>query len=162
MEIMEATTPWYALQTKPRNEKKVEYLLAQKGYECFLPTYRQQRQWSYRVIEVVMPLFPMYVFCRFAAGSVGKAVITPGVNRIVRFGEHLAEVPINEIEAIQRLNQSELVRKPWSYLPNGTKVRVETGPLAGIQGILSSVDNRRHLVISVNILQRSVAVYLDE
>lgn len=155
-------TPWFALQTRPRNEKRVEFLLTQKGYECFLPTYKQQRRWSYRMVEVVLPLFPMYIFCRFDEMACGKAILTPGVIRIVGFGGHPTEVPIKEIEALQLLNGSDLLREPWAYLPNGTLIQVETGPLAGVQGVLCSVGDRRHLVVSINLLQRSVAVHLDD
>jgi hypothetical protein len=55
---MSAVQPWFALQTKPRHEKKIDYLLRQKGYECLTPTYRQKRKWSDRTVEIEMPLFP--------------------------------------------------------------------------------------------------------
>lgn len=159
---MNTAIPWFALQTKPRNEKQVERILTHKGYECCLPMYRQKRRWSDRVIEVELPLFPMYIFCRFNSSAVGKAISTPGVTRIVGFGGQLAEVEIEEIEALQLLGQSSLLREPWAYIPNGTLVRVETGPLTGAQGIFCFDEERRRLVISVTLLQRSVAVQLSE
>jgi transcription antitermination factor NusG len=159
---MNAVAPWFALQTTPRNEKQVERLLTHKGYECCLPLYRQKRRWSDRVIEVELPLFPMYIFCRFNSSAIGKAVATPGVTRIVGFGGRSAEVKIEEIEALQLLSQSSLLREPWAYIPTGTLVQVETGPLTGAQGIFCSGDEKRRLVISVTLLQRSVAVQLDE
>jgi transcription antitermination factor NusG len=159
---MNAVAPWFALQTTPRNEKQVERLLTHKGYECCLPLYRQKRRWSDRVIEVELPLFPMYIFCRFNSSAIGKAIATPGVTRIVGFGGRSAEVKIEEIEALQLLSQSSLLREPWAYIPTGTLVQVETGPLTGAQGIFCSGDEKRRLVISVTLLQRSVAVQLDE
>jgi transcription antitermination factor NusG len=159
---MNAVAPWFALQTTPRNEKQVERLLTHKGYECCLPIYRQKRRWSDRVIEVELPLFPMYIFCRFNSSAIGKAIATPGVTRIVGFGGRSAEVKIEEIEALQLLSQSSLLREPWAYIPTGTLVQVETGPLTGAQGIFCSGDEKRRLVISVTLLQRSVAVQLDE
>jgi transcription antitermination factor NusG len=109
---MNAVAPWFALQTTPRNEKQVERLLTHKGYECCLPIYRQKRRWSDRVIEVELPLFPMYIFCRFNSSAIGKAIATPGVTRIVGFGGRSAEVKIEEIEALQLLSQSSLLREP--------------------------------------------------
>lgn len=159
---MNKTTPWFALQTKSRNERSVERLLTQKGYECFLPTYCRKRRWSDRVVEIESPLFPMYIFCRFHSSALGKAISTPGVTRIVGFGGQFAEVEVEEISSLLLLSQSRLLREPWSYIPDGTRVQVETGPLAGAKGIFNSDKDSRKLIISVAILQRSVAVQLDE
>jgi transcriptional antiterminator RfaH len=159
---MNTAIPWFALQTRPRNEKQVERLLTHKGYECCLPVYRQKRRWSDRVTEVELPLFPMYIFCRFNSSAIGRAVATPGVTRIVGFGGRPAEVKVEEVKALQLLCQSDLLREPWTYIPNGTLVQVETGPLTGAQGIFCSDENRRRLVVSVTLLQRSVAIQLEE
>lgn len=159
---MSTAISWYALHTKPRSEKQVERLLTHKGYECLLPAYRQKRQWSDRIVNVELPLFPMYVFCHFNSSAVGKAISTPGVTRIVGFGGQPAEIAVEEIEALQLLAQSNLLREPWAYIPNGALVQVETGPLTGARGIICSGEDRRRLVISVTLLQRSVAVQLDE
>jgi len=159
---MNAVQPWFALQTKPKNEKKVERLLREKCYECFTPMYRLKRQWSDRTVEIDFPLFPGYVFCRFGPAVLGKAISTRGVVKIIEFGGRPAEVALEEIEALQRLAQSDLFREPWKYLPDGTPVIVETGPLAGVQGIICGEGNKRQLIISVTLLQRSVAVQLDE
>lgn len=124
--------------------------------------YRQKRRWSDRVIEVEVPLFPTYVFCRFISTAIGKAISTPGVTRIVGFGGQPAEVGLEEIEALQILGQSNLLREPWAYIPDGTLVQVETGPLTGAQGIICYSGDKRRLVISVTLLRRSVAIQLDE
>jgi transcription antitermination factor NusG len=159
---MNTAIPWFALQTKARNEKQVERILTHKGYECCLPIYRQKRRWSDRVIEVELPLFPMYIFCRFNSSAIGKAISTPGVTRIIGFGGQPAEVADEEIEALQLLGQSGLLREPWAYIPNGTLVQVDTGPLTGSQGIICCSGDKRRLVISVTLLHRSVAIQLDE
>jgi transcription antitermination factor NusG len=159
---MNVVDPWFALQTKPRNERKAERLLREKGYECFTPTYRLKRKWSDRVVEIDLPLFPGYVFCCFTSSALGKAISTRGVVRVVGFGGKAAEVAIEEIEALQLVAQSPCLREPWNYLPDGMDVLVESGPLAGIQGIICADENRRRLIISVTLLQRSVAIQLDE
>jgi transcription antitermination factor NusG len=158
---MNTAEPWFALQTKSRHEKKVDYLLKQKGYQCLTPTYRQKRKWSDRTVKIELPLFPMYVFCRFNPTALGQIVSIRGVLRAVEFGGKLAEVAAEEIEALQMLALSNLLREPWQYLPQGTSVRIETGPLAGIQGFICMSENKRQLIISVTLLQRSVAVELD-
>jgi transcription antitermination factor NusG len=159
---MNTASPWFALQTKTNNERKVVHLLKQKGYECFTPMCRRKRKWSDRTVEIDFPLFPGYVFCRFDTSVLGKAISTQGVVRIVGFGGNPAEVAIEEIRALQLLGESDLLREPWKYFPDGTPVIVETGPLAGVQGVICGSDNRRQLVISVTLLQRSVAIQLDE
>jgi len=158
---MNPTQQWFALKTKPRSEKKVDYALRQKGYECLTPTYRQRRKWSDRTVEIELPLFPSYVFCRLGSSVLGKAISTSGVIKIVGFNGKPAEVAVEEIEALRQLGQSDLLREPWNYLPNGTSVLVETGPLAGVQGIICADENKRQLIISVTLLQRSVAIQLS-
>jgi transcription antitermination factor NusG len=159
---MNAAQPWFALQTRPRNEKKVDYLLKQKGYEAFTPTYRQRRRWSDRTTEIELPLFPRYTFCRLNPGALGKIVSIPGVNRIVGFGGKHAEVAPEEIEAFRVLARSNCLREPWKYLPDGTLVLIKTGPLAGIQGIVRHDGDCRRLIISITLLQQSVAIQLDD
>jgi transcription antitermination factor NusG len=153
---------WVALQTKPKNEKKVDHLLRQKGYQCLTPTYRLKRRWSDRTVEVELPLFPGYVLCNLNSSALAKAISTQGVIKVVGFGGEPAEVAVEEVEALRLLARSNLLRKPWTYLPQGTIVSIETGPLAGAEGIINVDGNKRQLVISVTLLQRSVAVQLDE
>jgi transcription antitermination factor NusG len=159
---MSVAHAWFALQTMPRNEKKIDYLLRQKGYECFTPIYRQKRKWSDRTVEIDLPLFPTYVFCYLNPSTMGKVIATQGVTRIVGFGEKPAEIAVEEIEALWVLGSSKILREPWRYLPDGTPVVVETGPLAGVQGIICPGGNGRRLIISITLLQRSVAIHLDE
>jgi transcription antitermination factor NusG len=162
LKYMYIAHPWFALQTRPKNERKVERLLQQKGYDCFTPIYRSKRKWSDRIVEIDFPLFPGYIFCRFNSSALGKAISTRGVMRVVGFGGTPAEVAREEIESLQLLARTSFLREPWKYLPNGTLVLVETGPLAGIRGIINTDENKKQLVISVTLLQRSVAIQLDE
>jgi len=159
---MDTINPWFALQTAPKGEKKVERSLSSKGYDCLLPTYWQRRRWSDRTVTIELPLFPRYVFCRFNPSAIGKAITTPGVSRIIRFGGRPAEVSAHEIEALQLLAESSLLREPWAYIPAGTRIKVETGPLAGVEGIICPDGGKSRLIISITLLQRSVAVHLDD
>src|SRR5262245_5569889 len=106
---MDTAQPWFALQTRPRNEKKVDYLLRQKGYDCLTPTYRLRRKWSDRTIEVELPLYPRYVFCCLGPSAMGRAISTSGVIKIVGFNGRPAEVAAEEIESLQILMQSNLL-----------------------------------------------------
>ncbi len=132
-----------------------------RGMESFLPLYRSRRRWSDRTRVMDLPLFPGYVFCRFHPELLLPVVTTPGVVQVVGAGKHPCPIADAEIAAIQRMLCSGNEVEPWPYLQAGQKVRILDGPLFGIEGILVEVKNRRRLVVSVHLLQRSVAVEVD-
>lgn len=152
---------WFAIQTRPRHEKTVAQQLASKGYAPFLPCYRARRRWSDRMRIVELPLFDGYVFCHTGVQHSSRIVTTHGVIRLV--GIAGVPVPIDdaEIAALQRIVASTLTVEPWPLLRVGQRVRIECGCLSGIEGLLEDVRGRRRLVVSVSLLQRSVAVELD-
>lgn len=152
---------WFALNTRFRYEDYVAKQLSVKGYEILLPVYRCRRRWSDRVKNVELPLFPGYLFCRFDANDRLPILTTPGMIQVVGFGKTPVPVEASEIVAIQRAISSDLTREPWPYLQIGEKVRVETGALRGVEGILLSVKGGHRLVLSVTLLQRSVAVEVN-
>jgi transcription antitermination factor NusG len=153
--------PWFALQTRCRYESFVAKQLRHKGYEILLPSYECRRRWSDRIKELELPLFPGYVFCRFNPLDRLPILVTPGVVRVVGFGKDPVPVDDSEIAAIQIVAQSGLPRQPWPFLQIGQKVRVECGPLCGLEGIFMDFKGRHRLVLSVTLLQRSVAVEMD-
>jgi transcription antitermination factor NusG len=157
-----AILPWYALRVRSRHEKATAASLFGKGYEVFLPLYRSRQRWSDRVKEVELPLFPGYLFCRFDFLQRLPILKTPGLVHVVGVGEHPEPVPEGEIAAVQAIVASRLGTEPWPYLHIGQRVRIEVGPLAGIEGILIALRNSHRLVVSVTILQRSVAVEIDQ
>jgi transcription antitermination factor NusG len=154
--------PWYALQVRPRFEKVIAATLLNKGYEGFLPLYSHQSRWSDRIKEVQLPLFPGYLFCRFDINKRLPILITPGVMHVVGIGKVPHPVDEEEIAALQTIVISGLQTEPRSYLNIGEKVRVEIGPLAGVEGILLAMKGSNRLVISVSLLQRSVSVEINE
>jgi transcription antitermination factor NusG len=154
--------PWYALQVRPRFEKVVASTLLTKGYEGFLPLYRHRSRWSDRIKEVQLPLFPGYLFCRFDINRRLPILITPGVMHVVGIGKTPHPVDDDEIAALQAIVISGLQTEPRSYLTVGQRVRIEIGPLAGVEGILVALKGEHRLVVSVNLLQRSVSVEIDE
>jgi transcription antitermination factor NusG len=156
------THPWYGLRTKSKFEKVTATSLAYKGYQSYLPCYRHRRRWSDRVTETDSPLFPGYVFCRFDAMQRLPILITPGVVSVVGVGRQPLSIPDNEIDAIETIVKSGVYAEPWPYLPEGQRIRIEKGSLSGLEGvvIMKKKDEWR-LVVSVTLLQRSVAVELD-
>ena len=131
------------------------------GYEYFLPTYKCQRQWSDRVKELEQPLFPGYLFCRFDFQSRRPLVMTPGVIQIVGNGKTPLPVADDEIEKIQLAVATEARRQPWPYIEVGERVRVNYGSLRGLEGILINFKGSHRVVLSISLLQRSVAVEVD-
>jgi len=153
--------PWFALQVRVRHEVAVSDHLHGKGYEWFLPLYKSRRRWSDRVKEVEAPLFPGYLFCRFDPQDRLPILKTPGVAQIVGYNHIPIPVDEHEITAIRRLVASGVPNFPCAYLEVGSKVRIDTGALRGLEGILMDVKGKRRLVLSISLLQRSVAVEID-
>ena len=154
--------PWFALQTKSRCESAVATQLRGKGYESLLPKYKSCRRWSDRVKELELPLFPGYLFCRFNPLDRLPILVTPGVLRVVGTGKNPIPVEDAEVAAIQAVMRSGLPRQPWPCPQVGQRVRVEYGPLSGLEGILQSFKGGHRIVLSVELLRRSVAVEVDE
>ncbi|MCC6862412.1 MAG: UpxY family transcription antiterminator [Bryobacterales bacterium] len=152
---------WYALQTKPRYEHLTNLMLRNKGYESFLPVKKVRKRWSDRYKELQQALFPGYVFCRFDVYQRLPILITPGVSRIVGVGRTPCPVPDSEIAALRLIEESGLNYEPWPFLKAGQRVRIESGPLQGLEGLLVEVKSRRRLVVSVTLLQRSVGAEVD-
>jgi transcription antitermination factor NusG len=158
----DAAFPWYALQVRPRFEKQVASALLGKGYEGFLPLYRCRNRWSDRIKEIELPLFSGYMFCRFDVNRRLPILMTPGVMHIVGIGKTPVPVEESEVAALQTIVVSGLQAGPWPYLQVGQRVTVDRGALAGVEGILIAIKGRNRLVVSVTLLQRSVAVEVDE
>jgi transcription antitermination factor NusG len=153
---------WYALHVRERYEKTVSAVLRNKGYEEFLPLYRSRRRWSDRMTEVELPLLPGYVFCHLDLNDRRTPIVTtPGVIQILGAGRVPMPVADCEIAALHAIIESGLPAEPWPYLVAGTVVRIDHGSLAGMEGIFVEVRKRHRLVVSVTLLQRSVAVEID-
>jgi len=146
---------------RSRYERVAATALETKGYEIFLPTYRKPGAVARRALPREEPLFPGYLFCRIVFDLCAKIVVTPGVIRIVSFGREPVAVSEDEIAAIHRVIKSRVERQPCQYMPAGSRVRVESGPLCGIEGVLASDGRNRRIVLSINLLQRSVEAVLE-
>ncbi|HXJ40514.1 MAG TPA: UpxY family transcription antiterminator [Bryobacteraceae bacterium] len=152
---------WYALQVRSRKEGYVASQIQGQGYECLLPTYKSVRKWSDRVKEVEQPLFPGYLFCRFDFESRRPVITTPGVLQIVGYGRTAISVSDEEIQSLQLAVSSGIPKQPWPYLEVGQRVRVNYGTLSGLEGILVNVKGNHRVILSVTLLQRSVAMEVE-
>jgi transcription antitermination factor NusG len=153
---------WYALEVITRKEKLVAAMLAENGYECFLPLWDRRKIWSDRIKVASVPLFCGYVFCRFDVQFRLPILITPGVRGIVGHGKRPAAVSERELEAVRLLLRHRLPIEPCDGLQLGDPVRVTKGALTGIEGTYLRHGGSHRLVLSVSLIRRSVAVEIDE
>jgi transcription antitermination factor NusG len=154
--------PWCALYTRHQHEGTVAKILSTKGVEVFLPTYRTVHRWKDRNKQLVLPLFPGYVFCTYESERRVQILSTPGVHTIVMNGQNSpAEIPGDEILAIRRAVESPLRLEPHPYLKGGDVVRIKSGPLEGLEGIVSRSKDAFRVVLSVEMLGKSAAVDID-
>lgn len=149
------------MYTRHQHEKVVAQALSGKGFEVFLPLYASVRRWKDRQKELSLPLFPSYVFIRGGLDRMLNIVTTPGVHAVVGWGGRPAVIPQEEIEAVRRMLESALPVEPHPYLKSGDWVRIKSGPLEGIRGILLRKKSTYRLVLSVEMLEKSVAVEVD-
>lgn len=154
---------WFAVATRPRWEKYVSQALAGKGFEAFLPVYKSRRRWSDRIKELDLPLFAGYLFCRMSLEAKRLPVLTtPGVRQIMGIGKVPIAVPDGEIDAVRAIVASGLAAQPWPFVRVGDRVRLKGGSLNGVEGLLIATKKHHRLVVSVELLRRSVAVDVDQ
>jgi transcription antitermination factor NusG len=154
----QTSSQWFAAYTKHQHEKVCADLLMRKSIEVYLPLYQSVRRWRDRKKTISLPLFPSYVFFRSVTGNRLEILNTPGVFFIV--GNALGACPIAEedIESMRLMTTSGLGAEPHPYLKSGERVRIKSGPLAGLQGLLVRVNNQSRVVVSVEPLKQAVSV----
>jgi transcription antitermination factor NusG len=155
------SSAWYAVYTKHQHEKKVAENLTNRGYEVLLPLYRAARRWKDRRKIIQMPLFPCYEFVKTTLEHKADILKTPGVFWLLEQAGRPCPVPDTDIDAIRKLMSDSINVEPHPFLKTGDLVRVCVGPLAGIHGILTRIKNRYRVVLSVDLLRKSVAVEVD-
>ena len=158
---LEAKSGWHAIYTRHQHEKVIARLLSEKGFEVFLPLYNVARRWKDRTRRLSLPLFPCYLFVWTGVERRREIVTTPGFYSFVGAGDRPALIPREEIEAVRRVLARGAAVEPCPYLRCGDWVRITSGPLEGIEGILSRKKNLFRLILSVELLEKSVAVEVD-
>jgi transcription antitermination factor NusG len=154
--------PWYAAYTCPRHEKYVAQQLVQRHIGSFLPLYSSVRRWKDRRKRLDLPLFPGYVFVQMTERNRLDILRLPGVVQLVSFQGKPAEIAPVEIEALRRGTTGSVVVHPHPYLKEGRRVRIVNGPMTGTEGIFVRRKHQTRLVISISLIQRSVAMEVGE
>ena len=152
---------WYATYTSANHEKRVSEQLRVRGVEHFLPLYSSVRRWKDRRVTLEMPLFPGYLFVRLALRDRLKVLQVPGVAHLVGFSGTPLALPNEEVETLQSAHARGANAEPHPFLTAGRRVRIKAGPFAGLQGILLKRKGKCRVVISIELIQRSVAVDAD-
>jgi transcription termination/antitermination protein NusG len=151
---------WFAVHTRPRHEKKVELVLQEKGIQAFLPVFGAKHQWSDRRRIVHSPLFPGYVFTRIVEGTDAYISVlrTAGVVAFVGIRGKALAIPDQQIEAVQAILDGGISLTPHPFLHAGQRVRIRGGCLDGLQGILQTKNGDQSLIVSVDMIQRALAI----
>ncbi|MBZ5526593.1 MAG: UpxY family transcription antiterminator [Acidobacteriia bacterium] len=152
---------WYAAYTCAQHEKRVAEQFSQRAVEHFLPLYASVRRWKDRRVRIEMPLFPGYVFVRLALRERLRVLQVPSVVRLVGFGGLPTALPDEQVEILRAGLRGDLRAEPHPFLMVGRRVRVVRGPLAGMEGIVVRKKKQMRLVVSVELIQRSMAVEMD-
>lgn len=157
------TENWYAVQTYARHEKLVAQRLGERGITAFLPLATEVHAWSDRQKVVQLPLFSCYVFARIAPTNVDRLRVLRAGGVLSLVGKHGEGTPIPdyEIESVRTLMQEGLPWSSYPFLKIGQRVRVRSGALDGVEGVLVSRNGDRTLVISVDAIQRSLAIRVE-
>lgn len=151
---------WYAVYTCANHEKRVAEQLIERNVEHFLPLYETVRRWKDRRVRLQLPLFPGYLFVRLLLRDQIRVLQVPSVVRLLGFGEHPIALPEGEIEALRNGLDGRWAQ-PHPYLTTGKRLRIKSGPLAGVEGILSRRKGGFRVVLSIELIKTSVAVEVD-
>ena len=149
---------WIALYTKPRHEKLVQKELEKKGLQTYLPLLKERRKWSDRKIWVEFPMFKSYIFVKAELKESIFILQTPGIVRIISFGEKIATLKESNIQAIRLMIEGGYDPKPIKYFIKGDPVEVRDGPLKGLIGEVTQIGKDNHLIIRVDAIQHSISV----
>jgi transcription termination/antitermination protein NusG len=152
---------WHAVYTRHQHETSVMNRLAERGMETFLPMYIAVHRWKDRNKQISRPLFPCYVFLRFEPQQHSQVITTSGVIFMLTMAGRPAPIPNMQIDAIRRTVASHLQVEPHPFLRCGDWVRVKSGPLCDVEGILVRRKGSYRLVLSAELLEKSVAVEVD-
>lgn len=135
--------------------------LRQRNIECFLPLYETVRRWNNGRHRVQLPLFPSYVFVRMALRDKLRVLQVPGLAQLVTFHGAPAVLPDGEIETLRTALAAGVMAQPFRYLNVGSRVEISNGPLQGLRGILLRHQGQFRVVISVEMIMRSIVVEVD-
>jgi transcription antitermination factor NusG len=154
---------WFAVQTRPRHEKKVNSELHEKGIPSFLPLHRERKRWSDRHQWVEAPLFSQYLFVKLLPTAEWRLRVlqTAGIVQFVGATRCGTPIPNEQIESLRAIVSHRIPTTLHEFLRVGERVRIRGGALEGVEGILSAIRNDKSLVVSVDLIQKSIAIQID-
>lgn len=158
----ESQARWYAVYTCANHERRVADQFVGRSVEHFLPMYESVRRWKDRKVRLQLPLFPGYLFVHMETHERLRVLQAPGVVRLVGFNGSPTPMPDKDVERVREFLGQGLRAEPHPYLQAGRRARVVHGPLAGMEGIILRRKNRSRLVLSFDLIQRSMAIEIDE
>ena len=153
-------TRWYAAYTYPRHEKAVLKQLESKSIEAFLPVFLTENRWKDRRVQIQNPLFPGYVFTRINLSERSRVLAIPGVIRMLSFNGIPAPIDDSEIEAVRLCIERGATLEPYPFLEVGDRVRVRSGVLEGLEGLISRCKDERRLIVPISLINQSVLLRL--
>jgi transcription antitermination factor NusG len=154
---------WFAVHTYSRREKVVAQEARDLGVTTFLPTVKEVRKWSDRRKVIESPLFTCYVFVKIVPDNRERLKVLR-INGVLGFvGTHGMgiSIPDAQIQAVQVLTEEQLPLCSHPFLKIGQRVRVRSGALSGVEGILTGRSGERTLVVSLDAIQRSLSVRIE-
>ena len=152
---------WFAFYTKSRHEKSVSAALSNGGYEVYLPLLKERRKWSDRKRWVAFPLFKSYIFIKIEAKDSIFALKTPGIVKMVKFGDKPSPVPDDTIKSLKLMIDGGYNLKPTDYFIKGDPVIVKDGPLKGLRGEIKTIHNQENFIIHIEAIQHSVSIKIN-
>jgi transcription antitermination factor NusG len=165
MELLEVATNmekcnWCVAYTVPRHEKAVASRLSSQEIMSYVPLYSEVRCWRRRRLQVELPLFPGYVFVRMLLADRIRVLSQPGVIRLLAVNGHMAVVPDDEIQSLQS-SLATWKAKPYPFLTSGKKVRIKSGPFAGLEGTILRRNGKRKLLVTLELIHSAMLLDLD-
>ena len=152
---------WFAFYTKSRHEKSVHNTLINNGYEVYLPLLRERKKWSDRKKWVEYPLFKSYLFIKIEPKDSIFALKTPGIVRMIKFGNRPSPIPNQIILSLKLMLEGGYNPQPTDYFLKGDPVIIKDGPLSGLEGEIIKVHNEERFIVHVHTIQHSISIKID-
>ena len=152
---------WYAFYTKSRHEKSVNRALINKGYEAYLPLLKERRKWKDRKKWVSFPLFKSYIFIKIEAKDSIFVLKTPGIVKMVKFGNNPSPVLEKTINSLRLMIDGGFNPQPTDYFVKGDSVIIKEGPLKGLEGEIATIQNQERFIIQVDAIQHSFSIEIS-
>jgi transcription antitermination factor NusG len=151
---------WYVAYTMPKHEKAIAERLKTDEIPCYVPLYSEARTWRQRKVKIDLPLFPCYVFVKMSLKTKARLLSAPGVVRLLSASGSAVIFPDEEMDVLQSSLKKWRAR-PYPFHSSGKRVRLKSGPFAGLQGTIIRRDGMRKLVVTLDLINSSMLLDVD-